>query len=48
MTGAALPFVLTGYILAAALILTGVRRGEWANAVAGIVVFACLTAALTA
>jgi hypothetical protein len=48
MTGAAIPFVLATYLLAAALLVTGVRRGEWANTMAGIIVVVALTTALTA
>lgn len=48
MTGAAVPFVLAGYVIAVALLVTGIRRSEWANAMAGILIIVCLTSALQA
>lgn len=48
MTGAAIPFVLIGFLVGAALLITGIRRGEWANVMAGIITLVCLTASLTA
>lgn len=48
MTGAAIPFVLTAYVLGGFMLTLGIARAEWANFLAGIIVLVSLTAALTA
>jgi hypothetical protein len=48
MTGAAVPFVLLAYLIAAALLATGIRNHEWANAMAGSCIIGCLTTAILA
>lgn len=48
MTGAAIPFVVSGYVLGLSLIVFGMREREWASTLAGFIVLACLTAALMA
>jgi len=48
MNIAAIPFLFSGFVLGAALLVSGIRLGEWATALAGIIVIACLTAALVA
>jgi len=47
MTAAAIPFIASGYILGASLIVSGIRQREAATCLAGILVVVCLTLALT-